>query len=421
MLLCGCEEQGASADHEHGADRHDHAASSGGPSMPGTAAHMHASDAVAMFQDQAAALHDHAVEHDHDAIPSLPAHSPDDFPTIESLPGGWTAIEPGGDTLCARGDRFRFFVRPGTVNRVVLEFRGGGACWDESTCAPDAQVFTETADLDLFVADEAQAQGLRDHTDARNPFRDWHHVFVPYCTGDQHWGNVTRTYDSGEGSVTIHHNGAINTRAVLDWMYRAVPAPQKAFVTGCSAGAMGSILWSAYVRDHYRDARVYQFGDSNSGVLPPSHAEQHADHGVWQERGSFPPFIEAPADASSSMGLYGSIGNHFDDLRVSQFTSNYDYVQWLYYVLGGGGDVQEWSAGMRTIVAEIQATTPRYRSFIGPGAEHCVIPDPGFYTAEAGGVRLLDWLTDLVEDRPVENITCGDDCGMPKMPAPSGS
>ncbi len=31
--------------------------------------------------------------------------------------------------------------------------------------------------------EEGVATGIRDHLDPRNPLREWHHVFVPYCTG----------------------------------------------------------------------------------------------------------------------------------------------------------------------------------------------------------------------------------------------
>ena len=67
-------------------------------------------------------------------------------PGILDLPPGWTFIEPGGDTTCARGTPFSYFVRPGTVNRLVIEFRGGGACWSSLTCGLGASIFQETVE-----------------------------------------------------------------------------------------------------------------------------------------------------------------------------------------------------------------------------------------------------------------------------------
>src|SRR5262245_33307519 len=52
----------------------------------------------------------------------------DTAPRVPLLESEWMAIEPGGDTTCARGDEFRFFVRGGTLNKLVIVFDGGGAC-----------------------------------------------------------------------------------------------------------------------------------------------------------------------------------------------------------------------------------------------------------------------------------------------------
>ena len=47
-------------------------------------------------------------------------------PEPVELSDGWNIIEPGGETSCSRGAPFIFGVREGTVDRVVVEFIGGG-------------------------------------------------------------------------------------------------------------------------------------------------------------------------------------------------------------------------------------------------------------------------------------------------------
>src|SRR4029079_15508250 len=49
------------------------------------------------------------------------------------LSPGWNEMNPGGATTCALGAPYAFWVRPGTVNRLVIDFQGGGTCWDAST------------------------------------------------------------------------------------------------------------------------------------------------------------------------------------------------------------------------------------------------------------------------------------------------
>ena len=64
------------------------------------------------------------------------------MPAIADLEGEtWHAIEPGGDTICSRGQPWAFFFRPGVVNKLVVEFQGGGACWNYPTCSVADMIF----------------------------------------------------------------------------------------------------------------------------------------------------------------------------------------------------------------------------------------------------------------------------------------
>ncbi len=333
---------------------------------------------------------------------------------IGDLPAGWSTFEPGGDTTCSRGTPFRYFVRPGTVDRVVVDFRGGGACWNDVTCSFAGSIFEEEANPDFFIAGDDGA-GIYDHGDDRNPFKDWHHVYIPYCTGDVHWGNATRTYGTGAEAFTIHHRGAVNVQAALDWLYASLPSPEKVFVTGCSAGAYGSVLWSAYLREHYSDATVYQFADSGAGVITQEFFNESFPQ--WNAYDAIPSFIPNvdPMSLSRLPQIYSVIGGHFPDMLVSQYNTVYDDNQHFYYEAMGGGDAHEWSAAMRMNIEDTAATTSTFRYFLAPGFQHCIIPYPNFYDVESDGTKLVDWLNDVVNDRVVSNVDCGTDCGAPKM------
>src|SRR5689334_15759391 len=50
-------------------------------------------------------------------------------PMLPDLPAGWTKIDGGGEAICARGTPYSFWVRPGTVNKLLIFFEGGGGCW----------------------------------------------------------------------------------------------------------------------------------------------------------------------------------------------------------------------------------------------------------------------------------------------------
>ena len=336
---------------------------------------------------------------------------------ISKLPAGWNTIKPGGATTCARDTEFQYFVRPGTVNRVLVEFRGGGACWNAFTCSISDSLFQETADVPAFVQNEAQSRGIYDHADPKNPFKDWHHVFIPYCTGDVHWGDATRTYDNGMGPFTIQHKGGVNARAVLDWLYENVPAPEKVFVTGCSAGAYGAIMWSSHIRNHYKNSKVYQLADSGAGVITDSFFQESFPQ--WNAEASYPLFIPNvdPNAFTRLPQLYTLIGATFPDMFLSQYNTQFDENQHFYYNAMGGGDANEWSQKMRANVSEIEASTPNFSSYVAPGFVHCIIPSPEFFSVESAGVKLVDWINDVVNDKPVESVSCEPNCGAPK-PAP---
>ncbi|WP_437835503.1 pectin acetylesterase-family hydrolase [Sorangium sp. So ce1153] len=346
--------------------------------------------------------------------PSARDESPSNAPHagIESLPPGWNTIEPGGETTCSRGDPFKYFVRPGTVNRLVVEFRGGGACWSQATCSIAGSLFQETVTEDAAVVNQQGATGIYDHENPDNPFREWHHVYIPYCTGDIHWGDNTATYGEGDQAVTIQHKGAVNVRAALGWIYENVPAPEKIFVTGCSAGAYGSIMWSAHLREHYQDASVVQFADSGAGIITDSFFEDSFP--AWKPQGAYPTWITGldPTELARLSVLYEAIGGYYPDMRLSQYNTVYDDDQSFFFKAMGGGDVQAWSDAMRASVADIEASTENFSSFLAPGSAHCILWRPEFYTVESGGTRLVRWLDSLVNGEAPPSVAC-DECGSP--------
>ena len=59
--------------------------------------------------------------------------------------GVWQAVAPGGATACSHGTPYTFFVSPGTVNKLLVEFEGGGCCFDALTCA--TPIYTRSVDV----------------------------------------------------------------------------------------------------------------------------------------------------------------------------------------------------------------------------------------------------------------------------------
>src|SRR5690242_12497621 len=72
-------------------------------------------------------------------------YAQENLPTLSDLTDAWTQISPGGETICAKGQPYSFFVHPGTSANLLIYFDGGGMCWNDATCGPrQSQLYTES-------------------------------------------------------------------------------------------------------------------------------------------------------------------------------------------------------------------------------------------------------------------------------------
>ena len=316
----------------------------------------------------------------------------------------WEAVAPGGDTICSDGSPYRFFVHRGDPNRLLIEFEGGGACWSGSTC--EADVYNRKVLSDPEAARQAgQLQGIYDRTNPANPLKDYTHVYIPYCTGDLHWGNATATYTSLSGSpYVVQHKGAVNAATALNWAGENVPAPSQVVVAGCSAGGYGAALWSAKIARAYPGARMVELADSAAGVVPEGFFATTL--ASWNVVDAWPGFIpDLALDRVDPMTLtlpklYTSVSSFFPTASFSQFNNRSDTVQIFFYALSKGTiaatDAIDWSAKMVSNVEQISAASPNFRAYLAPGTEHCVINRPSFYTQAVSGRKFSDWVTSLL-------------------------
>lgn len=369
--------------------------------------------------DAAPAAADAALQPDAppDATPHDGSHPADagDPPPDLPAPGEIRFYEPGGDTICSRGTPFRYLVKGGDPRRLVIDFQGGGACWNELTCSAAGAIFNEEAPDENTVRGALQAGvlgGLYDASDPDMPLREHTLVHIPYCTGDIHWGNAVTEYRAG---LTIQHKGWINARAVLDWVYDHYPDVEEVVVTGCSAGAYGAILHSAYIAEQYRDARLAVIGDSGAGIITEQFfADSFPSWGAADQLPDWIPPLQRPITELTLADLYIAIANHYPQHRYAQYTTAFDENQ-IFYFQAMGGDPHEWPALMRARMATIRAGAENFRSYVPAGPVHCILPYHFFDTRAIGDVRWTDWMSDFIwadtlpADRACEGEECFDD------------
>lgn len=338
------------------------------------------------------------------------ASDEDKGPRVADIAQSWQAIVPGGETTCARGGEFKFFVRGGSVNKVAIVFDGGGACWDALTCSIADQVFSPVVDeTETLLTEVGDGTGAYDNPE--NPLKDWFTVFIPYCSGDIHWGDSVTTYgggDSGFPEVTISHKGRANVQSALDWVYENFEAPERIMVTGYSAGSYGSLGWAPHIIEHYPDSNVVQVGDCGAGVITETFFQDSFPS--WNAADIVPTWVDGldvPIEEIALSDFYINLSNHYPEQRFSQINTNNDENQRFFYEAMGGLDA-DWSPKMNASIDAIVAAAPTFRSYIGWGEQHVLSPYAEFYTMQVDGVRLRDWVADLIEGREVENVKCTD-------------
>jgi len=316
----------------------------------------------------------------------------------------WETVIPGGDTICSDGSPYRFFIHRGDPAKLLVEFEGGGACWSGSTC--EADVYNRRVTSDPEAAEQAEKlQGIYDRTNPANPFRDFTHVYIPYCTGDLHWGNAATSYTGLAGNpYVIQHRGAANATSALNWAGSNVLAPSQVVVAGCSAGGYGAALWSARIAQAYPGARMVELADSAAGVVPDGFFNTTLTR--WNVADAWPAFIPDLAldrvdpTTLTLPKLYNAVASFFPTASFSQFNTRSDSVQIFFYSLAKGSisatDPADWAAKMEANVEQISAANPNFRAYLAAGTEHCVINRPSFYTQTVGGRKFSDWVTTLL-------------------------
>jgi hypothetical protein len=291
------------------------------------------------------------------------------------------------------------------VNRLLVYFQGGGGCWNYETCAPGSTYFDDAVDEH---DDPAWQQGVLDLENPENPFKDYYAVFIPSCTGDVYMGNRTTTYTDEQGDkVVIEHRGFANGSAALEWVYGNFSGPESIFVTGCSAGSIGSIMFAPYLIDHYPVARVSQLGDSEAFVFDEP-VELQDD---WAAHDNFASWIPALTEISpgdfTMEKFYTAIANFYPRYTFSQYNSAHDPVQVRYF-----DAVREiptpgaWERALARSLETIHAGAANFRSYTGGGTTHCVTPRESFYTLQTNGVSFRDWVADIAEGNAVANVQC---------------
>ncbi len=336
--------------------------------------------------------------------------SPDENPGI---PYEGTTLHP----VCSFGTPYHYFVKRGSVNKLVMYYQGGGACWDYNTC-----VYVGTFDKDVNPAGSDNPNntttGFGDLTNPNNPFKDWNIVFVSYCTGDIHFGDMDQNYNFNH----VRHRGWQNSRVAEKWAREHFVAPDEVFITGSSAGAYGAFFNAPANHDVWPAAKTSVLADAGNGVITTYFLEHYFPN--WNFLAHLPSKIpgvyESIAQATGIPTYTKAVADYYPDVMWGHYSSSYD---------GGTGgqtgfynvmqnlqplNLAEWANWWHSscdwnpiMVQQAQDTatatagTDNYRYYIGTGSRHTMYGSDKVYTDTTGGVPLIvDWVNAMLDRTP---------------------
>jgi hypothetical protein len=275
--------------------------------------------------------------------------------------------------------------RSSTSQRVLVYLEGGGACWDDVTCnlIGIASYVNDDVPASTVLRD---AQGLDGYLFARDmavsPFADATFIYVPYCTGDVHVGDIVQPYRSGD----VHHVGHRNVTGVLAAVRAAFPSPERVWVSGASAGGYGAMVAWYRFREAFPGTRVDCLNDSGPPVdIMASRWE--AMIGAWSVPmpSGCPECLESLSNVTAYYQRTATDGDRFALLQYTEDNTIRTYT---------GLSASQMSAAVNGLVPEFAATTS-HRIFVLEGSEHVVL---GRADRMSGGESAHAWVRAFATD-----------------------
>lgn len=344
------------------------------------------------------------------------------MPPMAELDKGWHTLKPGGETRCALGDEYKFFVHPGEAEKLMIHFLGGGLCWNAQLCHPaleDIYYKTVRADQDpaWMIENWGQATGIFDRSHADNPLADYTMVVVPYCTGDVHLGNrdVDYVLELGNGATqefTVHHRGLVNGMAAIGWVRDNIGEPSTVFVGGTSAGALAVPYYARLLATAFPQARVTGLANDAGGARAKE--MQGVDHRAWgvpEVLQNHETWQDLWADGVDMPDAFIRGGEGIKNLALYQLDHAHDLVQrsWIGMI---GGQPVDLEALIRTNRQSIRDQLHGFRGFTVGGTNHIILISPLFYQYQTQGTRLRDWVAGILSGTDASDVDCTN-CSRP--------
>ena len=335
-----------------------------------------------------------------EAVVETTAPEPTDAPVVAPT---WETVDAPSDCMCADGSAFHFYLREASPTKVLFYLEGGGACFSGDMCKPGSGTYSETISPISKLED---SPGIFDFANPENPFADYSVVYVPYCTGDVHAGNITKDYGNG---VVTQHKGFVNASNALDTMIKRFPNTTQLVVAGSSAGSFPTPVFAGIAGDQLPNADLKVFADS-SGAVPDAMGFVIGNWGTLETLPDWPEIEGLTVDQFTPAYTFIKAAEHNPKIRFARHDFAFDSVLSSFARMAGLSP-DDLVSVMRTNESKVEATGVNVANWISPGDDHTIAVRDEFYTEEMNGVRFVDWFTAFMNDSPEADNYCVDCAG----------
>lgn len=325
---------------------------------------------------------------------------------ITAPAGQWTYVE-FPDTHCRDDSAAGIAVVLNSAStKLMIYLEGGGACFDGVTCLANP--------ANVGAQQNAKTGGLFDRSNTANPVRDWNVVYVPYCTGDVHAG----TNDAGNIGGPQHFVGRLNIEKFMNRVVPTFPNVTQVLLTGISAGGFGAAANADFVQYAFGTVPVTLIDDSG----PPMSSQyvpaclQDKWRTTWGLDGSILKDCGAdcPNHSDFTLDFAKHLAKRHPNTLGGLIETTGDNTITLFYGFGTnnctGGlttpvPAATFQAGLMDFRSQMQADGySNFGTYFISGTQHTWLGGASVYTQTTGGVKLIDWVSNLIDGTSAANV-----------------
>jgi len=339
----------------------------------------------------------------------LPTTSPGYVPgaPIAATEGDWTWVD-FPNAKCQDGSPTGIGVNPSPSgsDQLVIYLEGGGACFNDLTCATVAN--PDGFDEGNFAG--GPSGGIFSRSDTANPFHDWNMVYVPYCSGDIFAGNnpIPQTLNF----VPKVFVGYLNMGEFLNRIVPTFPDATKVVLTGSSAGGFGAAYNYDRAQAAFGDVPVHLLNDSGP-IMSPTYLTaclQNTLRDTWNLNATLPPTCTEclTRDTGLSAALPHVIARH-PDRRFALLSANRDNVIRFFMGFGLSPDCStaenftgaDYTAGLLELRDDTLRDAANFRAWYINSSEHTWLNRTASYPAPgAPPTPMREFIQDFIDGDP---------------------